>query len=369
MDYRGNLLLPGFIDPHIHFPQTEIVGSYAPGLLEWLNDHTFPAEAAFHDSTVARAVAKTFFDLTLSHGTTTTVAYCTSHPASVEAYFVEASTRGVRALGGKTCMDRNAPDNLCDTPERAYAESEALIRKWHGKDRLGYVITPRFAITSSREQLEVLGALALDHPECLIQTHLSENKDEIAFAAELFPEARDYLDIYDRFGLLSERTLLGHAIHLSDREVARLAEAEAVAVHCPTSNLFLGSGLFQKERLERAGCRTAIATDIGGGTSWSLLKTLDEAFKIQHLLGHRLDPHGAFYWATLGNARALGLEGKIGTLEVGSEADLVVLDPFATPAMRARKSDDSLEDKLFALQTLGDDRAVKAVYVDGKKAV
>ena len=367
-DHRDRLILPGFIDPHIHFPQTQVTAAYARNLLEWLDRHTFPAEAAFADPDHAAGVARIFFDLLIAHGTTSPVAYCTSHPASVDAYFAEAARRGIRAWGGKTCMDRNAPDPVLDTPQRAYDESRRLIGDWDGRDRLGYVITPRFAITSSPEQLEALGALAREFPRLPVQTHLSENHDEIKLTAELFGEAIDYLDVYDRFGLLGAGTLLGHAIHLSPRERARLAEVGAVAVHCPTSNLFLGSGLFDGAGLAEAGCRTAVATDIGGGTSWSMLKTLDEAFKIAQLRGgRRLDPMGAFWWATLGNAEALGAADRIGTLAVGSEADAVVLDAHATPAMAARMARvETLPEELFLLQTLGDDRAVAQVYIAGE---
>ena len=368
--HGDKLILPGFIDAHLHFPQTQVTASYAPDLLTWLNTHTFPAETEFGDLNHARAVARVFFDLLILNGTTTPVAFCTSHPQSVDAYAGEATARRMRAYGGKTCMDRNAPADLCDTPSRAYDESAALLGKWHGHGRFGYVITPRFAITSSAEQLEALGALAAEHPDLHIQTHLSENLEEVRQTRALFPQAMDYLDVYDRFGLIRPGSLLGHAIHLGEREYARIAETGAVAVHCPTSNLFLGSGLFDFSKFADHGCKTAVSTDIGGGTSWSMLKTLDEAYKIAQLLGKETpNPFKAFWWATLGNADALDVSDKIGTLEVGSEADVIVLDPGATPAMQARHARaESLADELFLLQTLGDDRAVAEVYISGQKA-
>ena len=369
-DRVDGLILPGLIDTHLHFPQVQVIGASASGLLDWLDRHTFPAEMAYSDRDHADRMAKAFFDRLLAHGTTTPVAYCASYPVSVDAYFAQAERLGVAAYGGKTCMDRQAPDALCDTAERAYSESKALIETWNGRGRLQYVITPRFAITSSPEQLQALGELAAEHPELLIQTHMSETTQEIGEVARLYPDARDYLDVYERAGLLGDRILLGHAIHLEDREIDRMAETGAVAVHCPTSNLFLGSGLFDFDRLERRGVRTGVATDIGGGTSWSMLRTLDAAFKIQMLQGRRLDPMETFYWATLGNATALGAEDRIGTLDVGSDADLVVLDAAATPEMALRMDVvESLEDELFLLQTLGDDRAVRQVYVGGKRVV
>lgn len=367
-DHRGKLILPGFIDPHLHFPQTQVTAAYAPDLLTWLNTHTFPAEMEFDDPDHGKSVARTFFDLLIRHGTTTPVSFCSSHPQSVDAYAGEALRRGMRVYGGKTCMDRGAPVPLCDTPQRAFDESSDLIATWHGRDRFGYVITPRFAITSSAEQLEALGALAAAYPEMLIQTHLSENAEEIRQTLALFPDAKDYLDVYDRFGLVRRGALFGHAIHLEDREVAHLAATQAVAVHCPTSNLFLGSGLFDIAKLQAHGCRVAIATDIGGGTNWSLLRTMDEAFKIAQLHAKGgLDPMKSFWLATLGNAQALDAQGSIGTLDVGTEADVVVLDPKASPAMRARYARvETLAEELFLLQTLGDDRAVCEVYVAGQ---
>ncbi|MFQ5624078.1 MAG: guanine deaminase [Paracoccaceae bacterium] len=369
IDHRPNLILPGFIDPHIHFPQMQVIGSYGAQLLEWLNRYTFPAETRFGDAGHAERIARLFFDELLRNGTTTAVAFCSVHKASAEAYFREAVRRNLCMIGGKVLMDRNAPDGLRDTPQSGYDDTRALIADWHGQGRVRYAITPRFAITSTPEQMETAQALAAEYPDLHIQTHLSENGAEIAYAAKLYPDAKDYLDIYDHYGLLGRNSLMGHSIHLSQRERARMAETGTVAVHCPTSNLFIGSGLFDLAALEDAGVRTAIATDVGGGTSYSMLKTLDEAYKIQQLQNRSVDPLSAFYWATLGNAEALSLADRIGSLAAGSDADIIVLDSHATPAMSVRmETVETLPEELFVLQTLGDDRAVVAAYVAGELA-
>ncbi|OCW55545.1 guanine deaminase [Hoeflea olei] len=366
VDHRPLLLMAGFIDPHIHFPQMQVTASYAANLLEWLNTYTFVEEQKFAEEAHAQRFAGLFFDELLRHGTTTAAAYCSVHKASADAYFAEAARRNLLMVGGKVMMDRNAPEPLTDTAQAGHDDTLAVIETWHGKARNHVAITPRFAITSSPAQLEAAGALVQKFPDLLIQTHLSENNDEIAYTMELYPEAKDYTDIYARYGLLSRKTLLGHAIHLSDREMDAIAEAGAVAVHCPTSNLFLGSGLFDLKRIREHGIRTAIATDIGGGSSYSLLRTLDEAYKIQQLRANRVPPIESFWQATRGNAEALGLVHKIGTLEPGTDADIIALDANATPAMRLRmETIGSLEEELFLLQTLGDDRAVRHVYVAG----
>ncbi|GGB54805.1 guanine deaminase [Roseibium aquae] len=366
-DHRPHLLLPGFIDPHIHFPQAQVIASWADQLLDWLNDHTFPAEMKFADLAHGQRIATAFYDALIAHGTTTAVAYCSSHPNSVRAYFAEAEARGMRMLGGKTMMDRNAPPALCDTAQSAYDDSKALIAEWHGRGRASYVITPRFAITSTPAQLEAAGALLAEHPDCHLQTHINENHNEIAYTLDLYPGHADYLAVYEHYGLLGRKTLLGHCIHMNDRELGVMRETGSVAVFCPTSNLFLGSGLFDKARLETAGVRTAIATDVGGGTSYSLLRTLDEGYKILQLQRQRLHPFETFYWATRGNAEALSLSEKIGTLDADTEADIIVLNPAATPEMALRhETARSLADELFILQTLGDDRAVMETYVAGK---
>lgn len=367
VDHRPHLILPGFIDPHIHYPQMQVLGSYAGGLLEWLNSYTFVEEQKFADAAHAGRVASSFFDTLLRHGTTTASAYCTVHPQSVDAFFDEAGKRNMLMLGGKVMMDRNAPPGLLDTAQSGYDDTKAGIARWHGRGRAHYVITPRFAITSTPAQMEAVQALAREHPDLHIQTHVSENLDEIAFARELYPNHGDYVGIYEKYQLLGPRTLLGHAIHLSHRETEILAETGSVAVFCPTSNLFIGSGLFDYDRLHTHGVRIALATDVGGGTSYSMLRTLDEAYKVMQLRGQRLNPLRSFYHMTLGNARALGLEHRIGSIEPGRDADLTVLDARATPEMALRMERvESLANELFLLQTAGDDRSVVETYVAGK---
>ncbi|WP_289034053.1 guanine deaminase [uncultured Roseibium sp.] len=367
VDHRPHLLLPGLIDTHIHFPQAQVIASWADQLLDWLNDYTFPAEQKFADKVHGARIAKGFYDALLANGTTTAVAYCSSHPNSVEAYFEEAEHRGMLMVGGKTMMDRNAPEALCDTARSSYDDSKALLQKWHGRGRAHYAITPRFAITSTPAQLEAAGALLKEHPDCHLQTHINENHNEIALTRELYPDAADYLGIYEDFGLLGPKTLLGHCIHMNERELGVMKDTGSVAVFCPTSNLFLGSGLFDKARLEGAGIRTAIATDVGGGTNYSMLGTLDEGYKVLQLQRQRLHPLETFYWATKGNADALSLSDRIGTLEAGTDADVIVLNAGATQPMALRmETIETLPEELFLLQTLGDDRSVVETYVSGE---
>ncbi|MBO6509149.1 MAG: guanine deaminase [Roseibium sp.] len=369
IDHRPHLIVPGFIDTHIHFPQAQVIASWADQLLDWLNDYTFPAELKFADKTHGKRIAKEFFDALLSHGTTTAVAYCSSHPNSVDAYFEEAEARDMLMIGGKTMMDRNAPADLCDTAQGSYDDSKKLLEKWHGRGRAHYAVTPRFAITSTPAQLEAAGSLLKEHPELHLQTHINENHNEISLTKELFPEAADYLGVYEGFGLLGPRSLLGHCIHMNERELGVMRETGSVAVFCPTSNLFLGSGLFDKARLEASGIRTAIATDVGGGTNYSMLRTLDEGYKVLQLQRQRLHPLTCFYWATLGNAEALSLSDRIGTLDAGTDADVVVLDARATRPMALRmETVETLSEELFVLQTLGDDRAIVETYVAGSAA-
>lgn len=366
IDHRPHLLMPGFIDTHLHFPQMQVIASWAAELLDWLNDYTFPEETRYADPALCARMAGVFLDRLTEHGTTTAVAYGSVHATSAEALFAEAFARNMRLIAGKVMMDRNAPEALRDTAQSGYDDSAALIARWHGRGRLSYAITPRFAITSSPAQMDAASALARAYPECYIQTHLSENHAEIALSCQLYPEALDYTDIYARYGLLRENSLLGHAIHLSAREIGALAEAGAKPVFCPTSNLYLGSGLFDDAKLRAAGLVNAIATDIGGGTSYSMLQTLAEGYKVLQLNRQRLHPYRAFDWITRGNAAALGLQSQIGTLEPGSEADLVVLDACATPAMALRmERARGLVDELFTLQVMGDDRAVVQTYVAG----
>jgi guanine deaminase len=366
-DHRPHLLMPGFVDTHIHMPQAQVIASWGAQLLDWLNTYTFPAEARFADASHAARIAGCFLDELLRNGTTTAVAYCSVHRASADAFFAEAARRNMRVIGGKVMMDRNAPVGVTDTARSGYDDSKAVLAAWHGRGRAHVAVTPRFAITSTPAQMQAAQALAEEHPDAYVQTHLSENRDEIAFTLELYPEARDYLDVYERYGLLGRRSLFGHCIHLSARERAAMAASGSVAVFCPTSNLFLGSGLFDDAGLARDGVRRAIATDIGGGTSYSMLRTLDEGYKVLALAGQKLDPLRAFYWITLGNARALSLEDRIGSLAPGTEADVVVLDSAATPAMALRmETVERLAEELFVLQVLGDDRAIAATYVAGE---
>jgi len=366
-DFGDALISPGFVDAHAHYPQTGIIASWGSRLIEWLQTYTFPEEARFDDPVHARAVAGRYLDLLLDHGTTTVCSYATSHRESVEALFEAAEARGMRILAGKTCMDRNAPDLLLDTPERAHEESAALIARWHGRGRARYAITPRFAPTSSAEQLEALGALWAAHPDCLMQTHLSEQAEEIAWVRDLFPEARDYLDVYERFGLIGRGALYGHCIHLEPRERARLAETGAVLVHCPTSNSFIGSGLFDMPRALDEGQRVALATDTGGGSSFSMLRTMAAAYEVAQLRGRALHPAQLWWLATGAGAAALGLEGVIGTIAPGAEADLVIIDLASTPAIaqRAARAGDIWE-ALFPTIMMGDDRAVQAVMLRGR---
>ena len=369
IDHRPHLLMPGFIDTHIHFPQAQVIASWGAQLLDWLNTYTFPAEAQFSDCDHCQKIATAFIDELLRHGTTTAVAFCSVHAQSVDAYFSEANRRNLRMIGGKVMMDRNAPENVLDTPQSSYDDSKKLIEKWHGNGKSLYAISPRFAITSSPQQLEMARALVHEYPDCYMQTHLSENLAEIEFTAQLYPDARDYLDVYQSYDLLGPRSLFGHCIHLNDGERAAMAETGSVAVFCPTSNLFLGSGLYDEAALREHNITTAIATDVGGGTNYSMLRTLDEGYKILQLQGQRMNPLKSFYWITLGNARALSLADKIGTLEKGSEADIVVLDAGATPAMALRmQTVQSLSEELFLLQTLGDDRSIVETYAGGKPA-
>ncbi|NGP18279.1 guanine deaminase [Devosia aurantiaca] len=369
IDHRPHLILPGFIDLHVHYVQSQMMAAYAGSLLEWLNTYTFIEEQKFSQQGHADAVAVDFYDALIRHGTTTAVAYCSSHPRSVDAFFAEAQRRNMLMIGGKVMMDRNAPEGLCDTAQSSYDDSKALLEKWHGVGRGLYAISPRFAITSTPAQMEAAQALVAEHKQAYVQTHLSENDAEISYSMELYPGSADYTGIYEDFGLLGPKTLLGHCIHLNHREAGVLADTGAVAVFCPTSNLFLGSGLFDRERLIKHGVRTGIATDIGGGTSVSMLRTLDEGYKVLQLRGQRLNPFASFHMATRGNAQALGLEETIGSIAPGCAADFVVLDAYATPTMRMRQATvSSLAEELFLLQTLGDDRSVVEVYVAGARA-
>jgi guanine deaminase len=363
-----HLICPGFVDAHAHYPQTAMIASWGKRLIDWLNHYTFPEEMRLADPAYAQAVAGRYLDLTLAHGTTTVASFCTSHAHSAEALFEAAEARGQRIVAGKTCMDRNAPAALCDDARRAYDESKALIACWQGRGRASYAITPRFSPTSTPEQLSALGALWAEHPECLMQTHLSEQLDEIDWVKSLYPSARDYLDTYEAHGLLGPRGLYGHAIHLAPREVDRLAEVGAAVVHCPTSNTFIGSGLFDMAGLAARGLNIGLATDTGGGSSFSMLRTMAAAYEIGQLRGTALHAAQLIWLATAGSARALHLGDRIGTLAPGYEADLCVLDLASTPAIaqRAAEAEDSWE-MLFATIMMGDDRAVADTWVMGER--
>jgi guanine deaminase len=364
------LILPGFIDPHIHFPQTQVIASYGAQLLEWLEKYTFVEEQKFADPAHAARNAEFFLDELARNGTTTALAYCTAHPGSADALFAAAHKRNAGMIAGNSIMNRNGPPGLLAPAGTAIADSRDLIRRWHGTGRQRYAVTPRFAITSTDEQLAEAGALLREFPTVLMQTHLDENHNEIATVKRLFPDDPSYTAVYARFGLLGPRSLMGHCIHLTADEIALMRDRQAVAVFCPTSNLFIGSGLFDYDGLAAAGVRIALATDVGGGTSYSMLRTAAEAYKVMQLRGQNLPALAAFDLMTRANSAALGLEKEIGTIAPGVFADLVVLDARATPAMAHRMEvARNLEEELFVLMTLGDDRAVRQTYIAGEPAL
>ena len=368
--YDGQVILPGLIDAHVHFPQHRILAAPAHDLLEWLDRFAFNEEAQYASEEHAAAAAERFLDKLVSHGTTSALVFSSVHGQAADCLFRAAQRRGLCLITGATMMDRNAPDAVTREAEASARESAELIASWHGVQRLRYALTVRFAITSSEEQLRIAGELLADHPGCLLHTHLSESAAEIEMVQRLFPWSKDYTDVYERFGLVGETSVFAHGIHLSERECQALHDAGSMVVHSPTSNTFLGSGLLDIEHLYAAPrpVRVGVASDIGGGTSYSLLQTLAEAYKIARLKGCSFSAFDGFYLATLGNARGLRLDGEIGTLDAGRWADVVVLDPEATPVLAARNElSESLEDTLFALMMLGDDRAVRAVYVKGEK--
>lgn len=369
VDYRGKLIVPGFIDTHVHYAQTDIIASYGERLLTWLEKYTFPAEARFADGEHAAEVAEFFCDELLRNGTTTAMAFATVHPVSVEKLFAAAHQRGMRLIAGKVLMDRNCPDTLRDDTDQAHRDTLALIDRWHGCARLGYAITPRFAPTSTRQQMQLAGELFNTFPDLHLQSHVAENRDEVAWVARLYPEARSYLDVYERYRQFGPRSIFAHCIWLDETDRRRMADAGAAMSFCPTSNLFLGSGLFDYRLARQAGVRVGIGTDVGGGTSFSILRTLAEAYKVLQLLGQGLPPEQAFYLATLGGARSLYLDDRIGNFALGKEADFVVLDPSATPLLARRLSRaDTLSERLFAMMMLADDRCIAATHVLGHRA-
>lgn len=375
--YKG-LILPGFIDLHVHCPQTEMIGAYGEQLLEWLDRYVFPTEAKFKDIDYTRKISAFFLDELLRNGTTTAVVLTTIFSHSVDILFAEAERRNMRLIAGQVLMSRNAPDFLINEPAKAYAENRELIRKWHGKDRLLYAITPRFAITSTETELKLAAKLKAEFPDLYIHTHLSENLKEIEFTASLFPHTKDYLNVYEQFDLVGDRSIFAHCIHLDDSAFARLSDAGAAIAYCPTSNLFLGSGLFKLHQAKSSEypIKVGLGSDVGAGTSFSQLKTMGDAYKISQLQGQSLSPFKAFYLATLGAAKALSLEDKLGSFDAGKEADFIVLDPNPTPLMSLRNTSyyenyhgDSLQaiaSQLFGLMILGDDRAIEATFIAGK---
>jgi guanine deaminase len=363
-DYRGKIITPGFIDTHLHYPQTDMIASPAPGLLPWLDTYTFPTERQFGDAAHARVTADFFLDELLRNGTTTAMVYCTVHKESVDAFFEASSARKLRMAAGKVLMDRHCPDFLQDTADMR--DSEELIQRWHKKGRSMYAITPRFAPTSTEAQLAATGELARAYPDTYIQTHVSENQDECAWVGELFPQQRSYLGVYEHHGLMRPRAMFGHCIWLDDMDFARMADTGSAISHCPTSNLFLGSGLFDVARADAVRALVSLGTDVGGGTSFSMLQTMNEAYKVARLKGSYLPALRMFYLATLGAARSMQLEGTIGNFVPGAEADFIVLDPRATPLLERRTSHcTTLEETLFALALLGDDRVIRATYAAG----
>lgn len=368
VDYGDNVIVPGFIDAHVHYVQTQIMGSYGQHLLEWLNDYTFPAEERFRSFEYAKNVASFFLDDLVRNGTTSALVFCAVYSASVDALFEEALARNMRIIAGKVLMDRNAPDALLDSVASGYEESQQLINRWHERGRLLYAVTPRFAPTCSDDQLTMAGELHATYPTTLVHTHISETLAEIAWVKELFPQRTNYLDVYDHANLLGPRTVLAHGVHLSEPEIQRLHDTDTALAHCPTSNLFLGSGLFQMRSVKdnAASLKVGLGSDVGAGTSLSLLRTMGEAYKVAKLSSYPMNAAQLLYLATLGGARALASDECVGSLEVGKDADIVILDPRATPIQEfCNERATTTEEKLFLFGVLGDDRSVTATYVAG----
>jgi guanine deaminase len=366
---NDSLILPGFIDTHTHYAQTQMIGAHSTHLLEWLDTYTFVAEQQFANRDHANEVAKIFLTELLRAGTTTAAVYCTVFPQSVDAFFEESERLNTRMIAGKVLMDRNAPGPLRDSAKRGYDESKELIQRWHGKGRQLYAVTPRFAATSTPEQMEMAGALWKEHPGTYLQSHVCENREEIAWVKALFPDRKSYLDVYDHYGQLGPRSVYGHAVWFDESDFQRCHDRGAAIAHCPTSNLFLGSGLFKmhEAKHEKRPVRVGLGTDLGAGTSFSQLATMNEAYKVAQLHGHAVSSVHAFYLATRGSAHALYLDDTIGSIALGYEADLIVLDLHSTPIIDYRmKYCRNLEELLFIQLVLGDDRAIRATYVAGQ---
>ncbi|GAP99401.1 guanine deaminase [Leptolyngbya sp. NIES-2104] len=372
--FPDHFILPGFIDLHIHFPQTEMMAAYGEQLLQWLEKFTFPVERKFRDKAYCDQIAPIFIDQLLRNGTTTALVLAAVFPQSVEALFEESDRRKMRIIAGKVMMDRNAPNFLRDTAQSSYEDSKALIEKWHKKGRSLYAVTPRFAPTSTPEQLANAGRLLKEFPDTYLHTHLSENINEVAWVKELFPDRQSYVDVYDHFGLVGARSIFAHCVQLTEAEFDRLAAAKSTIAFCPTSNTFLGSGLFNLERATSSNIKVGLATDVGGGTSFSMFQTAGEAYKVAQLRQQKLSPFQAMFLATLGGARALSLEDQLGNFDAGKEADFIVINPRSTPILSLRNQSEQpttledLSDRLFSLIIMGDDRAIQATYILGELA-
>ena len=368
-DLTGRLIVPGFIDTHVHYPQLEVLAGCGVQLLDWLEQYTFPAEKLLEERVYADDIATFFLEQCLSHGTTTALVFATVDPTSVDAFFAAAQKRNMRMISGKVMMDRHAPDYLLDTAQSSYDDSKTLIERWHGVGRLTYAVTPRFAPTSSSEQLALAGQLLKEYDGLYLHTHMSENTDEVAWIEELFPDHEAYLDVYDHHHLLGQRSVFAHCVHLDDKEWIRLAETDSSVAFCPGSNLFLGSGLFNLGKARQYDVKTGFGTDVGGGTSLCLLNTMKDAYQVSQLSGNKITPLQAFYMTTLGGARALHLEDRIGSFLPGNEADFVVLDPAATPMLAFRSSKTkTIEELLGVLMVMGDDRVIERTIIMGQEA-
>ena len=367
LDCRGRLIVPGFVDTHIHYPQTEMIGAFGEQLLEWLNQYTFPVESQYHCPQHSARMSAFFLQQLLSNGTTTALVFGTVHPQSVDALFTAASALDMRLIAGKVMMDRNGPDALMETPEQSYQQTRELIERWHNKGRLSYALTPRFAPTSSPELLAKVQQLRHEFPDTWLHTHLSENPQEIAWVKELFPQHNGYLDVYHQYHLTGERSLFAHCLHLDDHEWDCLHHTGSAVAFCPTSNLFLGSGLFDLKTCWHKGVKMGIGTDVGAGTTFNMLQTMGEAYKVGQLQRYKLSACEAFYHATLGGAKALDLDERIGNFMPGKEADFVILDPAVSPLQQMRHANSrDIWEKLFVLMTLGDDRNIAATWVNGR---
>ncbi|MFK7852997.1 MAG: guanine deaminase [Granulosicoccus sp.] len=368
LDMQGKLIVPGFIDTHIHYPQVDIIASYGTQLLDWLERYTFPAEMGFDNSELASDTAEFFLDELLRNGTTTALVFGTVHPESVDAFFTAAQSRKLRMICGKVMMDRNAPDALLDTAQSSFTQSQQLIDRWHDIDRLGYAVTPRFAPTSTTEQLQLASKLIDENPGVHLHTHMAENADECDWVASLFPQSEDYLGVYERFNLVRKRSVFAHSIHLSDSAWKRLSKADAAVAHCPGSNLFIGSGLFDLRSAQKYKVKLGLGTDVGGGDSFSILRTINQAYKIQQLQRHTLTAEHAFYLATLGGAKSLDLDSHIGNFETGKEADFLIIDERSTPILARRTAKQNhWRDRLFSLFMLGDDRCIEQTWIMGQR--